>query len=150
MGYSRIFKREAESKPEADPLTVYPYSTWPYSTIYPQTYAQTAFPYTYTPPYTTPYTYTHPYTYTTTTSAVMPATYTYPYVNSHFIAKREAESEADPLTIYNNGYIPTVYNSAYPTVYNNAWSYPNYPVYRTNPVVYKAPVYKHNPYLIYN
>merc|ERR1712117_960728 len=49
--YSHIFKREAESKPEADPLTVYPYSAWPYSTIYPQTYAQTAFPYTYTHPF---------------------------------------------------------------------------------------------------
>merc|ERR1712117_43798 len=131
--YSHIFKREAESEAEADPLTVYTHNAYA--------------PYTYT----TPYTYTHhPYTYTTTTSSVMPATYTYPFVNSHFIAKREAESEADPLTIYNNGYIPTVYNHAYPTVYNNAWSYPNYPVYRTNPVVYKAPVLKHNPFLIYN
>merc|ERR1712117_764354 len=63
--YSHIFKREAESKPEADPLTVYTHNAYA--------------PYTYTHPYT----YTTPYAYTHTTSAVMPATYTYqsyPYV----------------------------------------------------------------------
>jgi len=91
-----IAKREAEA--EADPLTIYSnaynYGAWPYTTGYARTIA--------------------PYTYTTAQN-IMPYTYTYPaYTNAHLIAKREAEAEADPLTIYSNAY--NAYNYA-------AWPY---------------------------
>merc|ERR1712117_841633 len=97
--YSHIFKREAESKPEADPLTVYPYSAWPYSTIYPQTYAQTAFPYPYP----------------------------HPIYNTYSrIFKREAESkpEADPLTVYtHNAYAPYTYTTPYTYTHTYPYTY---------------------------
>merc|ERR1712026_498564 len=86
-----IAKREAEAK--ADPLTIYSNAynyAWPYTTGYARTIA--------------------PYTYARN---VMPYTYTYPYTSAHIIAKREAEAEADPLTIYSNAY----------SAYNYAWPY---------------------------
>merc|ERR1711978_801949 len=79
----------------------------------PYTYQRNILPYAYTYPwpYTTGYARTiAPYTYA---QNVMPYTYTYPYTNARLIAKREAEAEADPLTIYSNAY----------SAYNYAWPY---------------------------
>merc|ERR1712122_335144 len=120
-----IAKREAEAK--ADPLTIYSNAynyAWPYTTAHliakreaeaeadPLTIYSNAYSaYNYAWPYTTGYARTiAPYTYA---QNVMPYTYTYPYTNAHLIAKREAEAEADPLTIYSNAY----------SAYNYAWPY---------------------------
>merc|ERR1719346_539882 len=89
-GY-RVFKREAEAEPEADPALIY--STGLYS------------PYTYSGVYS-------PYTYGTYGSYIKPAVYGgYGYGR---VFKREAEPEADPALIYSNSlYSPYAYSSIY-------------------------------------
>lgn len=95
-----IAKRDAE----ADPLTVYNHGYnyagyWPYTST---PLAKTVTPFTYAAQSVLP-------AYTGYTG------YSYPYVNSHIIAKRDAE--ADPLTVYSgiNNYqytVPSVYTGA--------------------------------------
>jgi len=92
-GYGRVFKREAESEPEADPALIY--SNGVYN------------PYTYSGVYS-------PYTYGTYGSYIKPAVYGGYGYGRIFKREAEAEPEADPALLYGNGlYSPYAYSSIY-------------------------------------
>ncbi len=144
FAYHRLFKRDAEAEPEADPYYFYnalPYTAarYPYYNFYNNHY-----------PYYTHATYAHAAVAPVAAAAVHPAVPAVPggyaaagrYVaksgSTVHIAKREADPEADPAWLYTNAYAhhpyayrSFAYNQAFAPV---AYSYYNrYNNYAFNP-----------------
>merc|ERR1712241_414852 len=90
-GYTHLIKREADSEAEADPLTVIN----PYTGVYSA--GVYGAPNLVNPAITYTHGLTTPVISTPVVNTVAPYTYSpYMYGTTHFIAKREAEAEADP------------------------------------------------------
>jgi len=136
LGYTHLIKREADSEAEADPLTV----VNPYTGVYGAgVYGAGLYgahhvvnpAVTYTHGLTTPVVSTPVVNTVATKAVVAPYTYSpYVYGNTHLIAKREAEAEADPAVFYGNFYNRPAYTGY--TGYTHGLTYAYNPVYGYN------------------